>query len=84
MTNLFYWKLSSRLVILIFPVMLSCSSLFRGKAYDDPRVSAQADIVDLRQSELKEAKQREKAAKQRLQAAKTELKALKSQVKRGY
>lgn len=64
--------------------MISCSSLFRGKAYNDPRVSAQAEIVDLRESELKEAKQRVKAAKQRLKAAKTELKALKSQVKRGY
>ena len=83
MKNLNYLKLTSNLFIVIFPVMVGCS-IFRGKAYDDPRVSAQAEIVNLRESELKEAKQREKAAKQRLRAAKTELKALKSQVKRGY
>ncbi|PSR51855.1 hypothetical protein AHMF7605_28490 [Adhaeribacter arboris] len=64
--------------------MISCSSLFRGKGYNDPRISSQAEIVDLRESELKETRQREKAAMQRLKAAKTELKALKSQVKRGY
>ncbi|QMU29309.1 hypothetical protein [Adhaeribacter radiodurans] len=67
----------------ILPLVLGCS-VFRGKAYNDPRVAAQAEIVDLRKIELKEAKQREKAARQRLKAAKNEFKALKSRAKRGY
>ncbi|QNF32620.1 hypothetical protein HUW51_07720 [Adhaeribacter swui] len=83
MKSNYFFKFASGIFILIFPLLVSCS-VFRGKAYDDPRVSAQADIVELRQSELKEAKQREKAARQRLKAAKHELDALKSQVKRGY
>lgn len=83
MKNLNYLKITTSLLILVFPIIMSCS-VFRGKAYDDPRVAAQTEIVDIRESELKEAKQREKAAKQRFRAAKTELKALKSQVKRGY
>ena len=78
-----YLKTTSNLVLFILPLLFSCS-VFRGKVYDDPRVSAQAEIVELRESELKEAKQREKAAKQRLKAAELELKALKAQVKRGY
>ncbi len=83
MKNKSYLKPTSTIFILIFPVMIGCS-IFRGKVYDDPRVSAQARIVELREAELKEAKQREKAAKQRLKAAKTEFKAIKAQVKRGY
>ncbi|PSR52363.1 hypothetical protein AHMF7605_01905 [Adhaeribacter arboris] len=70
-------------MLFFLPVMVSCS-IFGGGVYNDPRVSAQAEIVDLREVELKEAKQREKAAKQRLKAAKHELSALKSQAKRGY
>lgn len=76
-------KIPTSIFIFIFPVLVSCS-VFRGKAYDDPRVASQAKIVDLREIELKEAKQREKAARQRLKAAKNEFKALKSRAKRGY
>ncbi|MDQ4141179.1 MAG: hypothetical protein M3142_11730 [Bacteroidota bacterium] len=76
-------KLPISIFIFILPLLLGCS-VFRGRAYNDPRVAAQAEIVELREAELREAKQREKAARQRLKAAKHEFDALKSQVKRGY
>ncbi|MDQ3292018.1 MAG: hypothetical protein M3Q05_12090 [Bacteroidota bacterium] len=83
MKTLNYIKYLTYILSFILPVLVSCS-VFRGRAYDDPRVAAQAEIVDLRKIELKEAKQREKAARQRLKAAKNEFKALKSRAKRGY
>ncbi|WP_299700088.1 hypothetical protein [uncultured Pontibacter sp.] len=77
-------------IMLLLPLMLSCSALTgSGRMSDDPAVAAQQREVEQLEREVleaqrlaEEAQQREKAAKNRLKAAEHELKALQEQAKR--
>ncbi|WP_139237092.1 hypothetical protein [Pontibacter akesuensis] len=85
-----YKSIMSGIMILFFPLMMSCSVLGGGSGYsNDPAVAAQQRVVEDLKREVKEAEslaeeaeQREKAAKNRLKAAEQELKALKSRAER--
>jgi len=92
MRNKVTQKIVPAMLVLFFPMMVSCSSLFGGGVSNDPAVRAQQQRVQALEAELEEAErltdeaeQREKAARDRLKAAEHELKALESRAKRrGY
>jgi Tfp pilus assembly protein PilN len=81
-------KLSSSLLLLAFPLMVSCSVLSGGGYSNDPLVAAQQQRIDalkeevqLAERETEDAEQREKAAKSRLKAAQDELKVFQNEAK---
>jgi len=87
-----YNKIASAGLVLLFPIMTSCSVFSGNNLSDSPAVAAQQQRVEALKAELKEAErytdeaqEREKAAKDRLKAAEHELKAAEAQAKRrGY
>jgi chromosome segregation ATPase len=88
-----YKRAASGALVIILPMMVSCSVFSGGgRLSDDPVIAAQQREVRALEQEVeeaeryrKEAEQREKAAKNRLKAAEHELKAIESEMKRrGY
>ena len=82
-----YTRFFSGTLILMFPLIMSCSVIGGGYS-DNPAVAAQQKQVESLKLELREAERlaeearlREKAAKDRLKAAEHELKALRSQAR---
>ncbi|MFC6998897.1 hypothetical protein [Rufibacter roseus] len=88
MNSLKQIKLLTCVLMLGFPLMVSCSA-FNSSVSNDPAVKTQREHVENLRAEVrnaesntKEAELREKAAKNRLKAAEAELKVLESEVKR--
>ncbi|MCX2741512.1 hypothetical protein [Pontibacter anaerobius] len=89
-THKIYRKLFTGVLLLLFPLMVGCSTFSGGGSVSsDPAVAEQQREVERLEREVKEAErlaeeaaQREKAAKNRLKAAEHELKALEEQAKR--
>ncbi|MBD1395761.1 hypothetical protein H9Q13_01165 [Pontibacter sp. JH31] len=89
MKELTHKSISSFCFILLFPLLLGCSTFGGSQVSDDPAIVTQQQEVDQLKKEVREAerlseeaRQREKAAKDRLNAAEHELKALEERAKR--
>ncbi|WP_181307100.1 hypothetical protein [Rufibacter sp. XAAS-G3-1] len=89
MKSLTHTKLAQAVLLLVFPMMVSCSVFNSGGLSSDPIVAEQQRRVETLKAEAERAEQetedaeeREKAAKSRLKAAQDQLKVLQTESKR--